>query len=185
MNYVDATGHAYDTSQWGYREVDGHARLCSVCNERDRVIEHKSSGTATEERAEICTVCEYVISSALEHTHSPAEEWAYNDTYHWKDCIANDGAELNKEAHSFSKWIVVKEASETEPGIKAKVCVCRYTETEEIPALKDATDAPSNPNEDHTNCEANGWVRFWNAIFNFFRRLFGLPEQCVCGKELS
>ncbi len=36
---------------------------------------------------------------------------------------------------------------------------------------------------DHDQCEASGWTKFWNAIINFFRSLFGLPEKCVCGKE--
>lgn len=36
----------------------------------------------------------------------------------------------------------------------------------------------------HENCKPNGFQKFWNAIVNFFRRLFGKAEICaVCGKE--
>ena len=35
---------------------------------------------------------------------------------------------------------------------------------------------------DHSKCEAGGFEAFINAIINFFRSLFGMPKQCVCGK---
>ena len=35
---------------------------------------------------------------------------------------------------------------------------------------------------DHSKCEADGFEAFINAIINFFRSLFGMPKQCVCGK---
>ena len=45
-------------------------------------------------------------------------------------------------------------------------------------------DTPEEPNDTHENCEASGFAKFWNTIVNFFRRLFGKPEICVCGKEI-
>ena len=38
--------------------------------------------------------------------------------------------------------------------------------------------------QNHDNCEANFFARIWNSIVNFFRRLFGKPEICVCGEEI-
>lgn len=52
------------------------------------------------------------------------------------------------------------------------------------------TETPEEPgenpsiSENHDNCEANFFAKLWNAIVNFFRRLFGKPEICVCGKEI-
>ena len=43
---------------------------------------------------------------------------------------------------------------------------------------------PGNGEKDHTTCTASGWTRFWNSIMNFFRRLFGAAEVCVCGETL-
>ena len=49
----------------------------------------------------------------------------------------------------------------------------------------DNTDTPDGPVvtvHDHSNCETTGWKAFWNAIANFFRRLTGGKEKCVCGE---
>ena len=48
----------------------------------------------------------------------------------------------------------------------------------------DYTPTPDEPTEkDHSKCEASGWKRFWNAIGNFFRKLFGMKKKCVCGDK--
>lgn len=67
-------------------------------------------------------------------------EHDYGDTYrfdaenHWKECDC--GKIIDKTAHSFGDWNVVKEATETEEGIKEKVCtVCGYKVEENIPAV--------------------------------------------------
>ena len=44
-------------------------------------------------------------------------------------------------------------------------------------------ETPEEPTETHENCEAGFFAKIWNTIVNFFRRLFGKPEICVCGKE--
>lgn len=36
----------------------------------------------------------------------------------------------------------------------------------------------------HDNCEAGFFARLFNSIANFFRKIFGKPQICVCGKEL-
>jgi len=41
---------------------------------------------------------------------------------------------------------------------------------------------PINIEEEHVCEGVNGWHIFWNTIFNFFRRLFGMAETCPCGK---
>ncbi len=64
---------------------------------------------------------------------------------------------------------------------------CGETEGEKLPAPTpdpDTTpDSDTSVEDSHDECEASGWNRFWNAIANFFRRLFGMPEKCVCGDE--
>lgn len=49
----------------------------------------------------------------------------------------------------------------------------------------DPTPDPEPEAKDHSQCKANGWVRFWTAIGNFFRMIFGMPKLCVCGDKLS
>ena len=36
----------------------------------------------------------------------------------------------------------------------------------------------------HDNCEAGFFARLFNSIANFFRKIFGKPQVCVCGKEI-
>ncbi len=55
---------------------------------------------------------------------------------------------------------------------------CGETEGEKLPD----SDTPTEGS--HDECKSSGWDRFWNSILNFFRRLFGMPEKCICGDEL-
>jgi len=43
-------------------------------------------------------------------------------------------------------------------------------------------DDSTNEEEKHVCEEVNGFKKFINAIINFFRKLFGQPELCPCGK---
>ena len=47
-------------------------------------------------------------------------------------------------------------------------------------------ETPETPNDEEHTCEkVGGFKAFWNAIVNFFRRLFGQPEICTCGEILE
>ena len=62
-----------------------------------------------------------------------------------------------------------------------KTCkTCGATEGDKL----DLNTAESATEGDHSKCEAGGFKRFWRAIFNFFRRIIGLPKKCVCGEKL-
>ena len=64
---IDALVHEYDETTWGYKDGDGHAHLCfNGCGTHDDLIEHTSSGEATEFVAETCIYCDYVITPELE-----------------------------------------------------------------------------------------------------------------------
>ena len=39
--------------------------------------------------------------------------------------------------------------------------------------------------EEHTCAQVNIFLKIWNAILNFFRSLFGLPELCTCGEVIN
>ena len=60
--------HDFDTTTWGYKGADGHAHVCTRNPaHHDAVVPHTSSGPATEDTAETCTVCGYVITPATGH----------------------------------------------------------------------------------------------------------------------
>ena len=72
-----------------------------------------------------------------------------------------------------------KDATEDAP----KTCeTCGATEGDKLPATTPNTDLTVEKN--HDECAASGLEKFFNAILNFLRELFGLPAKCICGDEL-
>ncbi|MGN0638888.1 MAG: InlB B-repeat-containing protein [Huintestinicola sp.] len=61
--------HPNKETTWTYNE-DEHWHKCPDCSEKVDCAAHISSGTATEEHDEHCTVCGYVINPALDHVCS-------------------------------------------------------------------------------------------------------------------
>ncbi len=102
--YDKLAGHNYDTSKWGYKDVEGHAHSCKTagCTAHDSIVKHTSSGTATEDVPETCASCGYVIKAATGHiTHSPVKEWSSNAMHHWKECVGCSDQEIDKGAHIY------------------------------------------------------------------------------------
>ncbi len=61
--------HDFNTSEWGYKEADGHAHVCRRNAEhRDAVQPHTPDheGGATYDYAVVCSECHYVIEPQLE-----------------------------------------------------------------------------------------------------------------------
>ena len=54
-----------------------------------------------KERSCACGEKETEVIPALGHTHTEGTAWEYDETYHWNDCVANDGQEYNKAEHVF------------------------------------------------------------------------------------
>ncbi len=135
---IPATGdHTYGewktTKEATETEPGSQERSCSVCGEKE-----------TQE------------TPAL--GHSPSEAWKSDANDHWKVC-EGCGAELEKAAHSFGEWETTKEATETEPGEKARSCdVCGAVEAEELPALghKPSEAWQSDANAHWKVCEGCG-----------------------------
>ena len=82
------------------------------------------------------------VSVHEKHTFS---ELSTNAEHHWYDCVMC-GETVKEEAHSL-KWVIIREATSTEPGLKQNRCtVCGYVQsTDEIPANRPTT--PSIPPE--------------------------------------
>ena len=61
--------------------------------------------------------------------------------------------------------------------------------TQMTPVKMSVNQSPTdtNDNADEANCckEVSGWKAFWNSIANFFRRLFGQCEVCICGEVIA
>ena len=65
---IEAKGHEYETEYT--KDAKYHWKKCKNCDAVTEKQEHTSSGEATEETAEICNVCRYVIHPELGHIHT-------------------------------------------------------------------------------------------------------------------
>jgi len=66
--YVEAKGHVEGT-EW-YANEKEHYHVCITCGEIMSAAAHVPGAAATEQTAQICTVCEYTLETPLKHTHT-------------------------------------------------------------------------------------------------------------------
>ena len=71
------------------------------------------------------------------HKHTYSSAWTTDETYHWHTATCEHTDEISGKAeHSFTDWIVTKEATYSQTGIQTRFCsVCGYEESEEVPAI--------------------------------------------------
>ena len=205
----DAVVTAPDCVNGGYTTY-----TCSVCGDTyvadetaalghtnsDPVIENANDNSCTTDgsydRVVYCAVCQTEISR--ENSVVPATGHSYDAIVTEPDCenggyttyicsVCDDtyvADEIDALGHD---WL---DATTEAP----KTCQnCGATEGDKLP--EPDTDPEDKPDEtpdediteskDHSACEPKTeWDNFWLAIINFFRALFGLPEQCYCGEEI-
>ena len=148
---VAATGHSW--GEWKVTkaptdtEHGEETRTCSKCN-------------ATETRS----------VAALGHT--VGTEWLYDDQSHWHVCSCGDIME--KEDHKL-KWVITKEATETESGLKHQECeVCGWKGKDvEIPA----TGTPEPGTEPEKGCNWLLWLIIGLGVIVLFIIFFILFKR--------
>lgn len=67
---LDSTNHTNIAAEWS-KNKDHHWHLCSDCGAVLDKAAHTSSGAATPEKAEICTICNYEIAPATGYVAAP------------------------------------------------------------------------------------------------------------------
>lgn len=145
---------------------------CTTCKaEISRVAQsipapaHTPGAAATETTAQICTVCNTVLTPAHGHTHNWVSTLTGDSTGHWYACTGcsekkdfkahkydnncdatcNDcGVQRVAGDHVFGPWTNVKEPTTTAEGLRERKCnVCGYTESDTIPVkVEETTVAP-------------------------------------------
>ena len=90
--------HNFST-QWS-KDYTGHWHACAKCGEKADAADHYPGPAATEEKAQLCLTCGYVMTAKLNHTHNFETEWTSDETGHWYAC---DDCEDQKEfsEHSY------------------------------------------------------------------------------------
>lgn len=99
--YKRENAHTYDetwqTTKWE------HWQVCTVCGEESEHEKHIAGPEATDEAAQICTVCEFELAPMLEHTHDFGSEWIQTQDSHWQECKCG---ELSiPEPHTWDKGV--------------------------------------------------------------------------------
>ena len=80
----DAPRHNYKTT-WN-SDLTSHWHECSKCGDKKDSTSHTAGAAATEYTAQTCTVCGYIITPALGHTHHYSTTWSKDADNHWYDC---------------------------------------------------------------------------------------------------
>ena len=198
--YEDALGtkEITDLASWGNlaklghtesdwkSDKDNHWKECTVVS--CGVIIDSSKAAHTPDRAEAtetdsvkCSVCGYVITPALGHTHDvDTTKFESDETNHWNTC-SGCSEKQNVSAHEF-EWKIDKDATATEKGSKHEECkVCSYRKAAvEIPATGTPTDpTPENPDSPQTG--DNSMMGLWIAVL--FVSGFGVVTTAVYGKK--
>ncbi len=93
---IAAKGHSWDeTYAVANADENKHYHKCDVCGEKDEGVAHTPDiPTATEDAAQKCSVCQYVMAEQLSHTHSYTE--TVNSTYLVTSAKCNAYAVYNK-----------------------------------------------------------------------------------------
>ena len=92
------TEHKFNTA-WS-KDAKGHWHVCKVCGEKKDQGAHYPGPAATEEKAQTCLTCGYVLTAKLNHSHKYAKELTGDETGHWYAC---EGCDEQKDfkAHRF------------------------------------------------------------------------------------
>ena len=79
----------------------------------------------------------------LTHEHTFSTSWTSDENSHWHEATCGHNVKGNEAAHTFGNWVVDKNATETETGLKHHNCtVCNYKEEQVIPVKStETTDA--------------------------------------------
>ena len=157
-SYGKLADHDYETS-WSQGDADGHWHECKNCSAHDTQVKHTPGAAATEDTAQFCTVCGYVITPALGHTCTAGNKWYSNGTYHWHLCTSC-GAWVKTSYHSYSSdtdetcnvCSYVRTVATTDPTEETAVATTETTEatvpSEEVIVTETApTTVPTEANE--------------------------------------
>ena len=100
-----------------------HWRVCTVCQKEEPLQEHIPGPEATEEKAQTCTVCDYIIVDV--HKHLAEGEWISDEKGHWKLCECGEKTDI-QEHH----WDAGTENEDTTVTFTCDVCGESRTEGE-------------------------------------------------------
>ena len=94
---------------------DTHSALCTACS---GVLTGKcSGGTANCDKQAICEICLAGYGRGGDHDYQMAQD----DTHHWGQCSVC-GKTTPREAHTFTAWTILEEATAEKTGLGRRLC---------------------------------------------------------------
>lgn len=125
--------HTWD-KVW-HANASGHYHECTVCGTAGTVTDHTPGDAATEDTAQTCTECDYIIKPATNHGDKHVKDdskWVSDTTSHWHACTGCS-QQLDKANHTVTNWTVDKEATTSAEGLRHGNCsVCGHVVYETI-----------------------------------------------------
>ena len=97
LNFTIKEEHTHSYGTTYSSDANNHWNTCA-CGATGNVSAHVPGPAATEESAQTCTVCGYVITPALGHQHSFGTTYSSDANNHWNTCEC--GATGNVSAHT-------------------------------------------------------------------------------------
>lgn len=97
-DYTRETKHKFSES-WS-KGAQSHWHACIICGEKKDLAPHIPGPAATEEQAQICLACNFILTPKRNHVHDFKDTWTSDDTGHWHACTGCE-EQQDFEAHSF------------------------------------------------------------------------------------
>lgn len=124
--YKRENSHTYDQEGWQVSSFD-HWNVCSVCGEESEHEKHVPGPEATDEAAQVCTVCNYELAPILEHTHDFGTQYLTAQDSHWQKCkcgelsvpeahVWDEGVENRNDTTTFTCMVCGAERVEETPS---------------------------------------------------------------------
>ena len=129
--------HSHVCSDGWTSDATGHWHRCADanCTEKLNFAAH-SGGAATCAAKKTCEICNQSYGEPDPNNHTHLSDWKFDETDHWKDCADCKAAGIDNAAHTFDDWIIDKEPTATEAGLKHRTCSdCHYKEMATIPPV--------------------------------------------------
>lgn len=180
---IPMLAHSYG-EEWLSDET-GHWHACQ-CGATTEVEAHLPNiEQPTEEEAQVCTVCGYVIAPAISHTHTPDTEWTSDETYHWHACNGCD-EQLDKAEHLFNQEVATEEYLATSATCTAKAtyyysceCGAKGAETFENGETIAHQYVVDHDDAQHWNkCSVCGYIDETSREDHLY-----VEGSCTCGAE--